>query len=178
MVISSVARADGASGDLVIEVNGAFTSNQGEAFTVSYEADLTSYNLVPGTLSYSASGPLGTVTSVYGIFPEGAEWQFSGGDVIDLMLFRTPGCGTSPDAECQPEVGPNEIFPAGYTNAQVNAFANGIFEIFPPGPDPTAYFGDVQVSLADDPVITPEPTLLLMLLSGLGLVLLAKRFAY
>ena len=174
LVISGVARADGGSGDLVIAVNGAFTTTQGEAFAVSYEAVLCcsnssaeNYNLVPGTLTYSSSGPLGTVTSVGGVFPEGAEWQFSGGDAIELMLFRTPGCG-APGVECQPEVGPDEVFPAGYTNAQVNAFANGIFEILPPGQyDGPAYFGDVQVSLAGDPVSAPEPSSLLMLVCGM-----------
>ncbi len=163
LAVSGAARADGGSSDLLIEVNGAFTTSQGEAFVVSYEADLTSYNLAPNTLSYSTSGPLGTVTSVGGIFPEGAEWQFSGGDVIELMLFRTPGCG-APGAECQPEVGPDEVFPAGFTNAQVNAFANGIFEILTPGEAyGQAYYGDVQVNV----VPTPEPSSLLMLFCGI-----------
>jgi hypothetical protein len=175
---SVVVRADSGSPDIIIQVNGALTTPQGEAFAVSYEAALCcsnssaeNYNLVPGTLTYSASGPLGTVTSVGGIFPEGAEWQFSGGDVIELMLFRTPGCGTSATSECQPEVGPNEGFPPGFTNADLNAFANGIFEVIPAGQSfSPGIFGDVKVSFV------PEPSTYVMLLGGIISLLILRRY--
>ena len=166
---SAVVHADSGSVNTVIQVNGTFTTPQGEAFAVSYEAALCcsnssaeNFNLVSGRLTYSAYGPLGTVTSVGGIFPEGAEWQFSGGDVIELMLFRTPGCGTSATSDRQPEVGPNEVFPAGFTNAGLNAFANGIFEVIPAGQSfSPGIFGDVKVSFV------PEPSTYVMLLAGI-----------
>jgi hypothetical protein len=54
------ARAD-STGDTIIAVSGAFSS-QGENFAFSYEADFMNLGpngdgLVPGTLTFSASGP-------------------------------------------------------------------------------------------------------------------------
>jgi hypothetical protein len=155
-------RADSGNTDLVIQVNGAFAA-QGEAFSVSYKADLTSFTLVPGTLTYSSSGPLAPFSVYTGSdFPEGAFWQDASGYSIELLLFTTPGCNPGV-TECQPEIGPGEVFPPG---TDVNAFAHGIFSLIPPGQSlGENFFGDVQVSL--DPIAAPEPTTWLMLSVGL-----------
>ena len=156
-------RADSGNTDLVIQVNGAFATAQGEAFSVSYKADLTSFTLVPGTLTYSSSGPLAPFSVYAGSdFPEGASWQDASGYSIELLLFRTPGCNPGV-TECQPEIGPDEYFPPG---TDVDAFANGIFSLIPPGQSSGQnFFGDVQVSV--DPIAAPEPTTWLMLSGGL-----------
>ncbi len=176
---SVVVHADSGSPDIIIQVNGAFTTPRGEAFAVSYEASLCcstssaeNFNLVPGTLTYSSSGPLGTLTAyAFSNWPEGASWTNSNGDQIVLQLFRTPGCGTSATSECQPEVGPNEVFPPGFTNADLNAFANGIFEVIPAGQSfSPGIFGDVKVSFV------PEPSTYAMLLAGIISLLVLRRY--
>jgi hypothetical protein len=177
---SVVVHADSGSAVTVIQVNGAFTTPQGEAFAVSYEAALCcsngsaeNFNLVPGTLTYSSSGPLGTFTaSASSNWPEGALWTNSSGDQIVLELFRTPPCGTTPDAMCVPDIGPDERFPPGFTNADLNAFANGFFEVIPAGQSfSPGIFGDVKVSFV------PEPSTYVMLLAGI-LALIALRSIY
>lgn len=173
---SVAVHADSGSPNITIQVDGSFTA-QGETFSVSYEATLCcstpsveNFNLVPGTLTYSSSGPLGTFTaSPFNHYPEGGLWTNSSGDQILLQLFRTPGCGTSATSECQPEVGPNEGFPPGFTNADLNAFANGIFEVIPAGQSfSPGIFGDVKVSFV------PEPSTYVMLLAGI-VALIALR---
>ena len=171
---SVVVHADSGSAVTVIQVNGAFTTPQGEAFAVSYEAALCcsnesaeNFNLVPGTLTYSSSGPLGTLTAS-GVGPEGGLWTDSSGDQIVLELFRQPPCGTTPDATCVPDIGPDERFPSGFINADLNAFANGFFEVLPAGQSFSPGIFDVKVSFV------PEPSTYVMLIAGI-LALIALR---
>jgi hypothetical protein len=120
---SVVAHADSGSPNTVIQVNGAFTTLQGEAFAVSYEAALCcsnpsaeNFNLVPGTLRYSSSGPLGTFTAApFNNWPEGGLWTNSSGDQIVLQLFRAFPCGITATAPCVPGIGPDERFAPGFT---------------------------------------------------------------
>jgi hypothetical protein len=177
LVLASVVHADSTSSDYVIQVNGAVTTSQGEAFAFSYDADMTNYGytngLVAGTLTYSSSGPMGpfTTTTLQNIWPEGADWTGSSGDQILLQLFRTPGCATTTDSECQPEVSPNEGFAPGFTNADLNAFANGIFQVIPAGQSfSPGIFGDVKVSFV------PEPSTYVMLIAGIVGLLALRRY--
>ncbi len=115
---SVVVHADSGSAVTVIQVNGAFTTPQGEAFAVSYEASLCcsnpsaeNFNLVPGTLTYSSSGPLGTFTAApFNNWPEGGLWTNASGDQIVLQLFRAFPCGITATAPCVPGIGPDERF--------------------------------------------------------------------
>ena len=171
---SAVVDADGGNPDIIVQVNGALTTPQGEAFAFSYDLDLTGnnapYGLVPGTLTYSSSGPLGTFMSL-GVVPEEASWQDSAGDDLELLLFRS-NCNASAGWECQPEVQPNDYFPPGTTNAELSAFADGVLLLDPPNQSGfESYFGDVNVSF----VSTPEPSAYVMLIAGI-MALITLRF--
>jgi hypothetical protein len=173
---SAVVHADSGSADTVIQVNGAITTSQGEAFAFSYDADLTGYQapygLVAGTLTYSTSGPLGPFTvSPYSVIgPEGGLWEDAAGDFIVLQLFRTPGCGTTATSLCIPAIGPNEGFAPGFTDADLNAFADGVVEVIPAGQSfSPGIFGDVKVSFV------PEPSTYVMLIAGIVGLLALRR---
>ena len=177
-VLVPIARAD--SIPLVVAVDGAFTTTQGEAFAVSYEAVLCcststaeNFNLVPGTLAYSSSGPMGTFTPILdSVGPHGGAWKDASGDTIALSLFLSQGCMIDPASICEPEVQPNDYIPPG---TDVTALANGFFSFYPSGAGTPSenFFGDVRVT----EVPVPEPCTLLLLSSGLiGLGLSKRRF--
>jgi hypothetical protein len=173
-LLAPLAHADSSQSDYIIQVTGGFSA-QGETFSVSYQADLSGYQqpygLVAGTFDYSASGPLGTITAASAEASD-AGWIFSNGDEIILQMFRTPGCGIDPGNECQPEVGPAEGFAPGFTDAHLNAFANGFFEVLQPGQTfSPGMFGDVQVSFV------PEPSSLYLLAVALAALTLKRKQA-
>jgi PEP-CTERM motif len=172
ILFSPRAKADSASSDVVIQVSGSIRTSQGETFSVSYQQDMTTY-AAPTDLTYSSSGPLGafTLSNPGASGGSGLGFETASGYFLSLLLFQSPGCGTTQTAECEPEVGPGEVFPPG-TN--VNAFANGLFLLFNPGQSTfsQSFFGDVTVSL----VQAPEPGTLLLLGAGLaGLAALKRR---
>jgi hypothetical protein len=169
---SAVVHADSSSPDIIVQVNGALTTSQGEAFAFSYDLDLSGnnapYGLVPGTLTYSSSGPLGTFTAL-GVVPDEASWQDPAGDVLNLLLFRSL-CTAADGWECQPEVQPNDAFPPGFTNVDLTAFADGILQLTPAHQSGfESYFGDVKVSFV------PEPSTYVMLLAGISALIALSR---
>jgi hypothetical protein len=174
LLFAGVAQADSNPPDIIVQVNGALTTCQGEAFAFSYDLDLTGYHapygLVPGTLTYSSSGPLGTFTAL-GVVPEEADWQDSAGDDLNLLLFRSL-CTAADGWECMPEVQPNDAFPPGTTNAELSAFADGILQLTPAHQSGfESYFGDVKVSF----VSVPEPSTYAMLIAGIVGLLALRR---
>jgi hypothetical protein len=174
IAFSYSARADSSPQDNVIAVCGSLVTPQGESFQFSYEADLTSYILVPGTLSFSSSGPAAQFSSLNVTGPEGAAWQDGAGDTIELLLFRTVGCTDVEDpGDCTPDVGPNEIF-SPETQANINSFANGILEFFSDNNfnNGQVFRGDVTVSIIRQTV--PESSTILMLAAGILLLILLK----
>lgn len=176
LALGMTARADSTGSDYVIQVTGGLTAD-GESFSVGYQADLSGYQkpygLVDGTLEFSSSGSMGTfAASPYNVnYPEGGLWQDLAGDQIVLQLFRTPGCGTTADAECEPEIGPAEGFAPGFTDADLNAFANGVFELIPAGQTfSPGMFGDVQVSFV------PEPHTIPLLLCAMAVLIVFRKY--
>ena len=176
---SAVVHADSNPPDIIVQVNGALTTSQGEAFAFSYDLDLSGnnapYGLVPGTLTYSSAGPMGAfVLTGLGVVPDEASWQDSAGDDLNLLLFRSL-CTAADDWECQPEVQPNDSFPPGTTNAELSAFADGILQLTPAHQSSfESYCGDVQVTFAS----VPEPSTYVMLIAGIvALIALSRRRA-
>jgi hypothetical protein len=152
-----LAGASSARADNIVQITGDFSAdfvtNSGvriiEDFSTTYQLSQTTRTLVPGTMSFTSTGNLGTFTARPITNPMFAYWDDQLGNVIQLdFAFHEFG----------------DSFPAIQVCDQCGA---AFFWI---GGDP-----QLNDSISVQPIATPEPTSVLCLLSVLPLAFVLRR---